>query len=77
MHINLSFLAVIHGANIRCDIPREPYNGRVIRNSTEDGDLFVEYRCNFGYILVGSPLRHCLSNGMFDGVAPICEGKTF
>ncbi len=71
--IRLVFLfAVTSGSN--CGSLSNPQNGQVEIRSTEDGDSFAEYTCDEGFNLVGSPIRLCLSNGMYNGSAPVCEG---
>ncbi len=43
-------------------------------------DVAATYRCNTGYVLVGSNTRTCTGDGSsitgaFDGLAPTCEGE--
>ena len=39
-----------------------------------DGDT-CSYTCNTGYVLSGSDMRTCESDGMWDDADPICIGK--
>ena len=65
---------IIFFAVIECDPLDKPDNGDVIIEST----LFqavATYTCNPGYELVGTAQRICSGEGIWSGVAPICERK--
>ena len=55
-----------------CADPGIPTNG--VR---EGGSLSVDsalfFRCNDGFIIMGSKVRVCQENGLFSGMQPTCE----
>ncbi|XP_078695719.1 CUB and sushi domain-containing protein 3-like, partial [Branchiostoma floridae x Branchiostoma belcheri] len=63
----------------RCPMIQAPTSGSV----NCSGDFFgskCQYRCNEGYVLNGSPVRHCIlsvdgSSSYWNGSQPICRGK--
>ena len=56
-------------SNTDCPPLDDPPNGSV----TVTGDTAV-YACLPGFILVGDPIRMCLSNSMWTGTEPMCIG---
>ena len=55
-----------------------PSNGAVNKSSVTFGD-YVEYKCSYGYWLVGQPTRRCDTNCtgnqcQLSGVKPVCNG---
>lgn len=50
------------------DIP----NGRVNLTGTDYGSK-ATYACDDGYVIVGSNIRSCTGDGVWDGMAPTCE----
>ena len=58
-----------------CDDPGTPTNGqRTVSRSSEA--YYVTYTCDEGYILQGTHIRHCLSNGQWTGSRPRCHGMS-
>nr|XP_017203309.1 complement receptor type 1 [Oryctolagus cuniculus] len=59
-----------------CGTPPEPFNGMVHINTDTQFGSIINYSCNEGYRLVGSPTAACLllgSSVAWDKEAPICE----
>ena len=72
-------------AAITCPSLTSPANGSVMYTSAADEDGFypfnavVIYNCNIGFSLVGDSNKTCTGNGssvtgIFNGMAPTCEG---
>ena len=59
-----------------CDKLRNPLNGLLL--STQEqfhfGDV-AQFKCDFGYEMIGSSVLQCLSSGMWNGTAPVCKCK--
>ena len=47
-----------------------------ISTSEDTCGSHVHYDCNPGFKLIGSASRDCHGNGSWDGVEPICVGKS-
>ena len=58
---------------IECDLLPHPPNGQVIVTGTEEGGVAV-YICDEGFVLEGTPIRECGSDGTWSGEEPTCEG---
>ena len=56
---------------VDCGALTAPTNGNVGAASTTFGSLAV-YSCNDGFMLVGSNMRECQSNGTWSGTTPSC-----
>ncbi|XP_045392075.1 complement receptor type 1 isoform X2 [Lemur catta] len=59
-----------------CGAPPEPFNGMVHINTDTQFGSIVNYSCNEGYRLIGSPSTVCVLSGnnvTWDKEAPICE----
>ena len=61
----------------KCNPPNEPVNGRVYPEMAEyDSGAIVQYTCNKGFTLIGSPNATCNSAGRWmPNLTPTCEGK--
>ncbi len=74
-------------AAITCQSLMDPMDGLVSYDgATVDGsgnyafNVLATYRCNTGFVLVGSNTRTCTGDGSsitgdFNGLAPTCEGE--
>ena len=51
-----------------------PMNGSIFGNSTVFPNN-VQFRCDSGFILNGSAVRTCQSNGIWNGIETVCVGK--
>ena len=51
-----------------------PYHGKKSSNST-DCQTVVEFSCDDGFVLSGRSHLICQSNGKWDNLNPVCEGK--
>ena len=69
--IALSSIAVI-----QCDRLPDIANGQVELTGTTVGSV-ATYRCNKGFILVGTEIRLCQANGEWSGREPVCRGKPY
>ena len=59
---------------IECnDLPAPKY-GSVSVSGVRVGSI-ATYKCDDGFLLVGTTTRECLSNGHWSGNAPICNRK--
>ena len=65
--IIITFLAV------NCGGVYSPMNGSISGNLTVYPNI-VTFSCDPGYILRGSSVRKCQSNGTWDGNETVCEG---
>ena len=63
------YLALI----IDCGNLRDPRNGDVKLTGTRVGAKAI-YKCNRGFILKGSNVRKCQTNGRWSGKEPVCIG---
>ena len=52
-----------------------PSNGQVSVSTTTFGSV-ATYTCEDGYMLMGFPMRECLSNGSWSQQEPVCESKS-
>lgn len=57
-----------------CWLLKAPNYGSVHANGNTIGAV-THYKCVSGYFLVGNPSRKCLSNGKWEGEAPVCRRK--
>lgn len=63
---------------VDCGRLDSPSNGRVVMQPTPDSttlNSIASYFCDEGFILLGAPVRACLQNGVWSGIAPTCMGK--
>ena len=51
-----------------------PANGRINMTCNTVGCM-VNYYCNRTSVLIGNSTRVCLSNGLWSGSSPVCQGK--
>ena len=66
--IIITFLAV------NCGGLSSPINGSISGNLTVYPNI-VTFSCDPGFILRGSSVRKCQSNGTWDGYETVCQGK--
>ncbi|XP_071520140.1 uncharacterized protein uif isoform X2 [Panulirus ornatus] len=57
-----------------CPALESPANGMLLdtRKMYHYGDLVI-FQCNFGYVMVGSDILACTSNGIWNGTLPECR----
>ena len=64
---------------VPCVYLTAPTNGMITCSLGDDGVATggdtCSYTCNTGYVLSGSDMRTCGSDGMWDGADPTCIGK--
>ncbi|XP_057583190.1 complement receptor type 1 [Hippopotamus amphibius kiboko] len=71
-----SIANIFIGMRKSCGKPPEPFNGMVHINTDTQFGSTVNYYCNEGYQLIGSPSATCLLSGIdvtWDKEAPICK----
>ena len=61
---------------VNCGGLSSPMNGSISGNLTVYPNT-VTFSCDPGFILRGSSVRKCQSNGTWDGYKTICEGTIF
>ena len=66
--ITITFVAV------NCGGLSSPMNGSISGNLTVYPNI-VKFSCDPGYILRGSSVRKCQSNGTWDGYGTVCQGE--
>ena len=59
---------------VNCGGLSSPMNGSISGNLTVYPNI-VTFSCDAGFILRGSSVRKCQSNGTWDGYETTCEGK--
>ena len=59
-----------------CGTLLHPNNGFVVYSMSTFGAT-ATYLCNEGFDLIGNSTRQCQSNGLWEGVAPVCQSKLF
>ena len=59
---------------VNCGRLSSPMNGSISGNLTVYPNIF-KFSCDPGFILRGSPVRKCQSNGTWHGYETTCEGK--
>jgi len=57
---------------IVCANDPKPANGQVVYPSGRTLDAEAQYSCVAGYVLQGTPIRKCMSNGQWAGQVPSC-----
>ncbi|CAB4022737.1 Hypothetical predicted protein, partial [Paramuricea clavata] len=60
---------------VMCSFLPNPVNGYLTSNSKQCNSI-VQYHCDYGYQLNGSPRRRCQSDGSRTGNEPVCELKS-
>ena len=55
-----------------CGTLLDPPNGQVDLTGTGDGSE-ATYTCSEGYVLIGTEVRTCQSNGNWSSEEPLCE----
>ena len=60
---------------VDCSNLTSPSNGHVSVSTTTFGSM-ATYTCEEGYMLMGFPMRECLSNGSWSQQEPVCESKS-
>ena len=61
---------------VNCGGLSSPMKGSISGNLTVYPNI-VTFSCDLGFIVRGSSVRKCQSNGTWDGYKTICEGTTF
>ena len=61
---------------VNCGGLSSPMNGSIFGNLTVYPNI-VTFGCDLGFILRGSSVRKCQSNGTWDGYKTVCEGTIF
>ncbi len=56
-----------------CQHLASPEHGVVVVSGTVAGSV-ATYRCDSGFVLVGSKTRTCQDNGVWSGTEPFCRG---
>ena len=59
---------------LQCKVLDDISNGAVSQTGTTVSSI-ATYTCNEGFELIGKNKRECLSNGMWSGIEPQCQGK--
>ena len=59
-----------------CGDPGTPTNGQRTVSGSSTTYYFVTYTCDEGYILQGTHIRRCLSDGQWTGSLPQCIGMS-
>ena len=59
---------------VNCGGLSSPMNGSISGNLTVYPNI-VTFSCDPGFILRGSSVRKCQSNGTWDGYGTVCQGK--
>ncbi|VDI56620.1 Hypothetical predicted protein [Mytilus galloprovincialis] len=60
---------------LKCPALPDPANGQAMYGSTTVGSI-LQYSCNCGYHLIGSKVRKCQPDGLWDGRNAICAPST-
>ena len=78
MQLTIFLFLIILSVVVDCEPIGNPVNGQVIIMSS--GTTFMStatYTCNTGYIVTGSSLRTCGSDGVWSPAAPTCDSKYY
>ena len=70
MHSLLTFTA--NPGTVACPVLFAPANGNIDITVTTPGST-VSYSCDPGYVLEGSAMRMCQTNGVWTGSDPVCN----
>ena len=76
IHLDLCGISLSHSYSIDvyCTIPKQLHDGTLSYDGTRY-NMVVVYKCDEGYVLIGSSTRVCQSSGKWSGVEPFCERK--
>ena len=73
--LTLTMCIVLLHAVVTCSIPSRPDNGQLYYVGRSYNDR-VNFSCNPGYLLIGTSIRTCQSNGQWSGIQPSCSEYT-
>ena len=66
---------LFHDTAITCNAPlTEPANGKINITCNTVGCM-ASYSCNNQSVLIGNSTTVCLSNGLWSGSSPVCQGR--
>ena len=73
MHV-VTFFFFFFFTGVDCSTPKQLRGGTVSYDGT-GYNMVVEYKCDEGYLLIGSSKRVCQSSGNWSGEEPFCDRK--
>ncbi|XP_076316874.1 uncharacterized protein LOC143229050 isoform X1 [Tachypleus tridentatus] len=58
---------------IQCESLEPPDGGQIINRCIPESGNICQFKCNRGYVMIGSNTRVCLADGQWAGEAPTCQ----